>query len=132
MLQANSPSRSAPTIRPLPFSVWKERRTSRRASSSSGFCSHCGKSAAICATFSRASSMNRWTNSESPLTAPMVGGTGARTGADDAAISRTLSITDGRGCAAGAASAGRLRSVTTLPAWSSDPRQFSALSSMLK
>ena len=46
MLQENSPMRCAPTMRPLPFSVWKARRRSRSDSASSGFCSHCGNSAA--------------------------------------------------------------------------------------
>ena len=70
-LQENSPMRCAPTMRPLPFSVWNARRRSRRASASCGFCSHCGNSTASRAAFSRASSTNNCRNSGSaPVTRP--------------------------------------------------------------
>ncbi len=73
MLQENSPTRRAPTMRPLPFSVWNARRTSRSASASSGFCSHCGNKVCSCVMFSRASSTNRSTNSRSTVVAAGAG-----------------------------------------------------------
>jgi len=39
-LQANSPSNWAPTTRPLPFNVWKERRTEINAVEFSEFSNH--------------------------------------------------------------------------------------------
>ena len=42
MAQANSLNSRAPTMRPLPLSVWNERRTVLSATDSSGFWSHTG------------------------------------------------------------------------------------------
>ena len=57
--------RSAPTMRPLPFSVWKDRRTVISVSISLGDSAHCGKFLLTVATSSLASSINNSSNSGS-------------------------------------------------------------------
>ncbi len=64
---ANSPISFAPTMRPLPLSVWKERRTLTSESVSCGFSSHIGNSCCRRAISSFASSMNSSRNSGSDL-----------------------------------------------------------------
>ena len=58
MLQQYSPISSAPTMRPLPFSVWKARRTVSRDSRSLSSSSQAGKCTLMASIASRASSMN--------------------------------------------------------------------------
>ncbi len=79
MDQANSPRSRAPTMRPLPFNVWKERRTVIRDSRSSGFWSHAGKPLAIFTNSSWASSMKSFTSS----------------GSADSARAATMAVRDG-------------------------------------
>ena len=55
--QAKSPMRRAPTTRPLPFSVWKARRTRVSDSRSAGFSAHSGNRRPTVAISSPASSM---------------------------------------------------------------------------
>ena len=43
MFHENSPISCAPTIRPLPFNVWNERRTEIKASEFARFPVHCGQ-----------------------------------------------------------------------------------------
>ena len=69
MLQQYSPMRSAPTIRPLPLSVWKDRRTVISVSMSSGDSAHAGKSRLMVTTSSLASSMNNSSSSGSRCSA---------------------------------------------------------------
>jgi len=60
--QPNSAIGLAPTILPLPFNVWKLRRSTPSDSKSMGFRSHIGKNCWIDAISSLASSMNSSTN----------------------------------------------------------------------
>ncbi len=62
---ANSPMSCAPTMRPLPFSVWNERRTLTSESWSCGFSSHSGNRRLSLVISSFASSMNSSRNSGS-------------------------------------------------------------------
>ncbi len=55
--QATSPSCKAPTVRPLPLSVWNERLTSAKASVFVRLLDHKGKAVRITANTSVASSM---------------------------------------------------------------------------
>ena len=84
--QANSPSSRAPTMRPLPFSVWNQRRTVTSASRSSGFWSHSGKPCWILTISSWASSMKSFTSSGS-ASRPVRGSRGA---GDTASVGRRV------------------------------------------
>ncbi len=75
MHQQYSAIRSAPTMRPLPLSVWNDRRTVISVSMSSGDSDHAGKSRLIVAISSLASSINNSSNSGSRCAA-----SGATTG----------------------------------------------------
>ncbi len=91
MHHENSPTRAAPTMRPLPLRVWNMRRRSRSESMSCGSCSQRGNSSSRCAAFSRASSTNSATNSGSPavetVTAGGAAGVSAAVGTGSAAAS---------------------------------------------
>ena len=63
--QAKSPMRRAPTTRPLPFSVWKARRTRVSDSRSDGFSSQSGNRRPMVAISSPASSMKSASSSGS-------------------------------------------------------------------
>ena len=65
MFHANSPISCAPTMRPLPFSVWNERRVLIKASEFVRSAVHSGRLRWILAISSLASSMNTSTSSGS-------------------------------------------------------------------
>ena len=65
---ASSPITLAPTIRPLPFNVWNERRTSVRAVSSPRSASHCGSHSLMVSITSPTSSAKISTMSSSTAT----------------------------------------------------------------
>ena len=73
--QAYSPILSAPTMRPLPLSVWNERRTVISVSTSSGESSHEGRCRLIDAISSLASSINN-----SRISGSICSASGATTG----------------------------------------------------
>ena len=80
-LQQYSPIRSAPTMRPLPFSVWKERRTVIRVSMSSGESIQAGRLRWMDTTSSLASSIKSSSSSGSKCSA-----SGATTGSGMTAV----------------------------------------------
>ncbi len=137
MLQANSPRRRAPTMRPLPFSVWKIRRTSASACASSGLRSQSGKLSPRCAMFSRASSTKIARNSASTMTGSGAAGGGAEGGGGTSvriaivgSTGATVAGSAGATAAAGSPPGREGTSVTTLaPAAPSSARHASALSS---
>ena len=98
--QANSPRSRAPTMRPLPLRVWKERRTVTSASRSAGFWSQTGKYCWIVASSSRASSMKSFISSGSECTG------GAGFGAEAASVGAAASTAATSGRAAGGAGTG--------------------------
>ena len=96
MLQLYSPIRSAPTIRPLPFSVWNDRRTVMSVSMSSGASCQTGSLRLMDATSSLASSINNSRSSGSRCSMSV-----ATTGNGIISVARTFAA---RACSSAAAS----------------------------
>ena len=85
-------------MRPLPFSVWKARRTVVSDSTSSGFSRQTGSVLPMVSSTSTASSRNTWSSS------------GSTPGRDGAAVAGCSCFVSSRsGCGSSAAAAGALR-----------------------
>ncbi len=130
-LQQNSPISCAPTMRPLPLSVWNARRTDVNASLSSKLSRHAGRFRLMPAISSLASSMKSSTSSGSGRSSPAcmtAGGSGSATGSSSAAGKSAAtrvsasSATSSTGSSVSSVGSGAWRSSTS--------RQRSALSNI--
>ena len=112
--QQYSPIRSAPTMRPLPLSVWNDRRTVMSNSMSSGESAHEGRCRLIEAISSFASSMNSSRSSGS-----MCSASGDTTGSGMTSVDCMACVSVGA-CAVAAAACAAISSVDRRIVWPSD------------
>ncbi len=130
MLHAYSPMRCAPTIRPLPLSVWNDRRKEMSASECSGSSRQTGKFRLMLAISSLASSMNSSTSSGSERSSSTSMTTGLRVAAGAGFGSAGGGSAVSGSVASGAGSSGVGLASSGAGTRSSKSRQRSAFSSM--